>query len=154
MSENYRQAPRLVHKGKKLVNPTDRFWQLPQVLMSNIFNELNGKCGNQIKLMCLLIGTAGNGSFRVSTKWVLDQTGMDETGYKRARKELIERGWLIHEGGTLIVDFDRIWAEGMKLHCDETGEVYTGASVASNRTSVASNRTSVASSQKWEASCF
>ena len=154
MSENYRQAPRLVHKGKKLVNPTDRFWQLPQVLMSNIFNELNGKCGNQIKLMCLLIGTAGNGSFRVSTKWVLDQTGMDETGYKRARKELIERGWLIHENGTLIVDFDRIWAEGMKLHCDETGEVYTGASVASNRTSVASNRTSVASSQKWEASCF
>ena len=147
MSENYRQAPRLVHKGKKLVNPTDRFWQLPQVLMSNIFNELNGKCGNQIKLMCLLIGTAGNGSFRVSTKWVLEQTGMDETGYKRARKELIERGWLIHENGALTVDFDRIWAEGMKLHCDETGEVYTGASVASGRTSVAL-------SQKWEASCF
>ena len=154
MSENYKQAPRLIHSGKKFVNPNDRFWQLPQVLMSNIFNELNGKSGNQIKLMCLLIGTAGDCNFRVSTKWVLEQTGMDETGYKRARKELIERGWLIHENGTLTVDFDRIWAEGMKLHCDETGEVYTGASVASGPEVVASGRTSVASSQKWEASCF
>ena len=64
MSENYKQAPRLIHRGKKFVNPNDRFWQLPQVLMSNIFNELNGKSGNQIKLMCLLIGTAGYGNFR------------------------------------------------------------------------------------------
>lgn len=79
---------------------------------------------------------------------------MDETGYKRARKELIERGWLIHENGALTVDFDRIWAEGMKLHCDETGEVYTGALEASCPEMVASNRTSVASSQKWEASYF
>ena len=154
MSDNYRQAPRLIHRGKKFVNPTDRFWQLPQVLMSNIFNELNGKSGNQIKLMCLLIGTAGDGNFRVSTKWVLEQTGMDETGYKRARKELIKRGWLIHEDGKLTVDFDKIWAAGTKGYCNETGNVYTGVMETSCPEVVASGQTPVASSQKWEASGF
>ena len=48
----------------------------------------------------------------------------------------------------------QFWAEGMKLHCHETGELYTGAVEASCPEVVASNRTSVASSQKWEASCF
>lgn len=121
MSENYRQAPRLIHQGKKFVNHSNVFWSLPQVLMSNIFAELNGKCGNQIKLMCLLIGTLGDGSFRVSEKWVMEQTGMDETGYKRARAELVKRGWLIHRDGTLCVDFNRIWSGGAKLHSYECG---------------------------------
>ena len=127
MTENYRQAPRLIHRGKKFVNKGDVFWQLPQVLMSNVFNELSGKHGNQIKLMCLLLGTVGTGEFRVSEKWVMEQTGMDETGYKRARKQLVERGWLTHADGTICVNIDAIWAKGAKVYSYEDGIVYSGA---------------------------
>ena len=115
MAENYRQAPRLLHKGEKFINHNEQFWSLPQSLMSEVFWELNGKCGNQIKLMCLLIGTSGKGDFRVSEKWVLERTGMDETGYKRARKELIQRGWLSHDNGELRVHMDRIRERGVKI---------------------------------------
>jgi len=109
MSETYKQAPRLIHRGKKFQNQGRFFYQLPQSLMSNIFYELSGKHGNQIKLMCVLIGTAGDGSFRVSQRWIMEQTGMDESGYKRARKALADRGWITLDNGCIYVNFDAIW---------------------------------------------
>ena len=109
MSETYKQAPRLIHRGNKFQNQGRFFYQLPQSLMSNIFYELSGKHGNQIKLMCVLIGTAGDGSFRVSQRWIMEQTGMDEIGYKRARKALADRGWITLENGCIYVNFDAIW---------------------------------------------
>ena len=108
MSETYKQAPRLIHRGKKMENTQEYFYQLPQNLMSKIFYELDGKHGNQIKLMCVLIGTAGDGTFRVSRRWMMEQTGMDESGYTRARKALIDRGWLTLKDGILYVNFDAI----------------------------------------------
>ena len=108
MSETYKQAPRLIHRGNKFQNQGRFFYQLPQSLMCNIFYELNGKHGNQIKLMCVLIGTAGDGSFRVSQRWIMEQTGMDESGYTRARTALIKRGWLTLQDGILYVNFDAI----------------------------------------------
>lgn len=108
MSEAYKQAPRLIHRGKKMNNTYEYFYQLPQNLMRKIFYELDGKHGNQIKLMCVLIGTAGDGTFRVSRRWMMEQTGMDESGYTRARTALIKRGWLTLQDGILYVNFDAI----------------------------------------------
>lgn len=108
MAETYKQAPVLRHKGNKFISKRESYWQLPQGIMNQVFQDLNGKCGNQIKLMCLLLGTSGTGNFRVSEKWVLNQTGMDETGYKRARKELVKRGWLSLGNGELCVNIDKI----------------------------------------------
>lgn len=45
---NLRQAPKLYHTGKK---HQGNFYQLPQDLMDIVFNKLDGKCGNQIKLI-------------------------------------------------------------------------------------------------------
>jgi hypothetical protein len=56
------------------------------------------------------MGTAGNCGFRVSQKWITDLTGMDESGYKRARKALADMGWITHENGYIAVNFDAIWA--------------------------------------------
>ena len=109
MSDTYKQAPRMIHRGNKFQNQGRFFYQLPQSLMSNIFYELSGKHGNQIKLMCVLIGTAGDGSFRVSQRWIMEQTGMDESGYKRARKALADRGWITLDNGCIYVNFDAIW---------------------------------------------
>lgn len=100
-----RQAPKLYHSGKK---DKKDFYLLPKNLMDSIFNQLSGKQGNQIKLMCVLLGTLGDGSFRVSEKWICDRTGMEQSAYVRARAELIEKGWLSREGGNLYVQIENI----------------------------------------------
>lgn len=107
---NYLQAPTLIHKGKKLKGNTI-YWQLPQDLMAYVFNELDTKSGAQIKLMCLLLGTAGNGSFSVSEKFVTDTCNISEQGYKTARKALVNRGWITHDtkNQKIIVNIDMMY---------------------------------------------
>lgn len=102
---DFRQAPKLYHLGQKEKRD---FYLLPKNLMNPIFIQLNGKQGNQIKLISVLIGTAGDGSFSVSEKWICDRTGMDQSSYCRAHKALIDRGWLRLEKGKLLVDFRAI----------------------------------------------
>lgn len=98
---NYKQAPKLYHNKDQFKDKN--FYQLPQELMDYIFQQLDGKCGNQIKLMTVLLGTLGNGSFGVSEKWICDRTGMVQQTYSTARKALVERGWVYVEDGKLYV---------------------------------------------------
>ena len=44
------QAPRLIHQGKKFEKKTI-FYQTPQDLVDIILNNLEGKAGNQMKIM-------------------------------------------------------------------------------------------------------
>ncbi len=113
MTDNYRQAPMLVHRGSKTRFGNRNYYELPQELMRAVFNRLSGKHGNQLKLITVLMGTAGNYNFRVSQKWITDLTGMDESGYKRARKALAEMGWISHENNRIYVDFDKIWDDAL-----------------------------------------
>ena len=98
---NYKQAPKLYH-NKSSFN-SKNYYNLPQELMDCIFQQLDGKCGNQIKLMTVLLGTLGDGSFGVSEKWICDRTGMVQQTYSTARKALVERGWIYVEDGKLYV---------------------------------------------------
>ena len=116
---NLKQAPKLYHTGKK---HQGNFYQLPQDLMDIVFNKLDGKCGNQIKLMCVLLGTQGNGTFGVSEKWICERTGMVQQTYNKARKALIDRGWLKQENGKLFVLISFIYAEGTTSDCVENYE--------------------------------
>ena len=114
---NFKQAPKLYHSGKK---KQGIFYQLPQDLIDIVFNTLDGKNGNQIKLMCVLLGTQGNGSFGVSEKWICERTGMVQQTYNKARKALIDRGWLKLEEGKLFVLVSAIYAEGTTSNCVDT----------------------------------
>ena len=98
---NYKQAPKLYH-NKSSFN-SKNYYNLPQELMDQIFQQLDGKCGNQIKLMTVLLGTLGDGSFGVSEKWICERTGMVQQTYSNARKALVERGWIYVEDGKLYV---------------------------------------------------
>ena len=98
---NFKQAPKLYHN--KADFKYTNYYNLPQNLMDVIFQKLDGKCGNQIKLMTVLLGTLGDGSFGVSEKWICDRTGMIQQTYNTARKALIERGWIYLEEGKLYV---------------------------------------------------
>jgi hypothetical protein len=107
MSE-YHQAPAVYHCGTKILPGRDNTYALSSSLLKTIFNQLNGKCGNQLKLITLLMGVPGSGQYRLSQKEIMTMTCMDESGYKRARKALIDLGWITHRDGMIQVHFDKI----------------------------------------------
>ena len=98
---NYKQAPKLYHNKSNFTSKN--YYNLPQELMDCIFQQLDGKCGNQIKLMTVLLGTLGDGSFGVSEAWICERTGMVQQTYSTARKALVERGWIFVEDSKLYV---------------------------------------------------
>lgn len=92
----------LQHNGEKIDGV---FWQLPQDLMTIIFNTL-GNSSAQIRLMCYLIGTKDN--FDLNSKEIQKRTGLNHASYLRARKGLEERGWIEIRSGKLIIHYDKI----------------------------------------------
>ena len=132
------QAPRLIHKGKKFIEKIP-FYQVPQDLMDIILHKLDGKSGNQMKIMWVLLGSAGDGSFKISEKWICERTGMSQPAYIRARKALIERGWLRLEKGCIYLLIDEIRAQGIT---SDYGSGITSSSVgitSSNALGITSN---------------
>ena len=98
---NYRKAPKLIHNGSK---PEGLFYQLPQNMVSNIFQKFDGKCGNQIKLLLVMLGTKGDGTFRLSEKWIMQQTGMTKSNYHRTMDILEEKGYVTRGNGKVILN--------------------------------------------------
>lgn len=134
------QAPRLIHQGKKFIEKIP-FYQVPQDLMDIILHKLDGKSGNQMKIMWVLLGSAGDGSFRISEKWICERTGMSQPAYIRARKALIERGWLRLEKGCIYLLLDEIRAQGTTSSCVPncgTTSGFTGTT-SSNALGITSN---------------
>lgn len=98
---NLRQAPKLYHNKQDYKDKV--FYNLPQELMDCVFTQLDGRSGNQIKLMCVLLGTLGDGSFGVSEAWICDRTGMVQQTYSTARRSLVKRGWIYVEDSKIYV---------------------------------------------------
>lgn len=92
----------LQHNGEKMDGV---FWQLPQDLMTIIFNTL-GNSSAQIRLMCYLIGTKDG--FDLNSKEIQKRTGLNHASYLRARKGLEERGWIEIHNGKLIIHYNKI----------------------------------------------
>lgn len=98
---NYRKAPRLIHNGSK---SKGLFYQLPQNMVENIFQNFDDKCGNQIKLLIALLGNKGDGSFRLSEEWITQHTGMSKSNYHRTMDSLVEKGYVTRENGRVILN--------------------------------------------------
>lgn len=103
---NYNQAPKLYHLKNNF--KTTNFYQLPQGVMDKVFQNISGREGNLIKLITVLLGTLGNGSFGVSEAWICERTGMSHETYIRARQALCDKGWIYREDGKLYVLVDAI----------------------------------------------
>ena len=106
--ENYRRAPKLYHVGSKAATNNESVSIIPKHIYDAIFNSIDGKCGNQIKLILTLLGTIGDGSFGVSEAWILKSCGFSHTSYIRARKELVKMGWVTLTKGNLSVIINNI----------------------------------------------
>ena len=88
---NYRKAPKLYHDIDKSKLDNGMFISVPQKILRVLFTNLDGKCGNQIKLIMMLVGTIGNGKFAISEKWIMDMCGFSQPCYIRARQELVKK---------------------------------------------------------------
>ena len=115
MPNNYLQAPILKSYGEKSRNNKWGKAIRTHELESIIFRGIPGKCGAQLKLMLFFTGNATDGSFAVAEQTVIDRCGISESTYKKARKALVEKGWIIHNAGSgqnageIIVDYDAIY---------------------------------------------
>ena len=107
-------APKLRHT-KDADYSNVNFYKLPQPLMDDIFLCLNGKCGNQIKIMCVLLGTLGNGTFGVSDEWIRQRTNMEQQAYSKSRLILVKKGWIEVNGNFLTLRLDVIRAEAEEI---------------------------------------
>ena len=109
MSENFRQAPRLYVEGRKCKGDGTDYY-LPGDIMDIIFQEFDGKNGNAIKLMVVLIGTRGDGSFRITEQFIQNRTGMTKSNYHRTRNVLAEKGFIYVGENSITVNLDNIRA--------------------------------------------
>lgn len=63
------------------------------------------------KVMMFLTGNAPE-KFRVSEKIIMERCNISESGYKHARKKLVEMGWIEHKPSQYIqVNFDKIYSD-------------------------------------------
>ncbi len=112
MNNTFRAAPILCFSEPKDSRcGSDNFYMLPQELMTAVMAGITGNCLNQLKLMVLLLGTKEG--FSLSEEFVLQRLRITQQAYLKARKALIEKGWLILEKKPhrLIVNMDKIWED-------------------------------------------
>ena len=102
---NLKTAPKLYHEGKKV---DGWFYWLPQKQMDVLFEMLDGKKGNMIKLMIILMGTFGDGSFGISEKWICNRTGMTKQNYHRSMKELAKMGLVSLQEKKIILNLNAL----------------------------------------------
>lgn len=101
---NYNQAPILKFDIPK--EKGTNYYELPQKLMDIIFKKL-GNSSAQLKIMIVLIGTKPG--FAVSEQWMLERTGLSQPSYIKARKALIDIGWItLEKRETIKVNFEAI----------------------------------------------
>lgn len=81
---------------------------------SELFSAVNILLsGNEAKVLLVLIGCKGDGSFSPSIKYMLNMTGISQTSnYYRARKQLETKGYITtDEKGNLYIDTQKILSE-------------------------------------------
>lgn len=110
LPNNFRNAPILKYTEQKDSRcGSDNFYLLPQDLMDAVMAGLHGNAMNQLKLMIILLGTREG--FSLTEEYMLERMKVDQQAYLRARKALINKGWLKKEKGEIIVDIAAIWED-------------------------------------------
>ena len=98
------------------------FYQTPSVLTNFIMNYINGNCGNQLKLMWVLMGSAEN--FGISEKTIIQRTGMTQQAYCNARKALNEAGIINYNPSehTITIDYNYLWHMAEQYYKDNVDD--------------------------------
>ena len=119
-------APKITYDGDKFDfhkggETGYEFCQIPNRLLSFVMNEIQGNCGNRLKLIIFLMG-CGEG-FEIHEKTILKRTGMSQSAYSEARKWLNDEGFITYHPSTsnptLKVNFAYMWSI---IHSNELEE--------------------------------
>lgn len=113
---NVQQAPILSSRGEKFQNESNKSimgWKLKEI----IYNNLGERDFAMWKIMDFLITNAseqeclskGKEPFRVVEKTICERVKISESGYKTARKKLVDKGWIEHKNGRITVLYDNIY---------------------------------------------
>ena len=92
------------------------FGQIPSLLRRYVWNNLDGRQGNLIKILELFM-MQKPGAFRVSKEWVTKETGMAPNKYYEARQKLQDLGFIFYEAETetIYVRYDYLWEQTFKM---------------------------------------
>ena len=142
----FEQSPELKHNGTKDQSPHG--WG-KAIRTHELEAAINGCLGQKdfamAKIMLFLTGNAEG--FRVSERTILERCNISESGYKKARKKLMEKQWIFHKPGEFIqVNFNKIFSDYRALEAGCPQEPSQNAvSVAGTKT--VSNPSEVSSVQ-------
>lgn len=121
---NLRQAPELCSIGEKNreTNSIKGKAIRTHLLETIIMNGLGERDMAQLKIMLFLTGNAANSGYKIAEKTICERCKISESGYKKARKALVELGWIKHENGSITVDYDAIYssANGVEGFTEDT----------------------------------
>ena len=122
----FEQSPVLKYNGEKFKSPHG--WG-KAIRTHELEAAINCCLGEKefamAKIMYFLTGNAEG--FRVSEKTILDRCNISESGYKKARKKLIEKQWIFHKPGEYIqVNFNKIYSDYKALQERGTQETSQG----------------------------
>ena len=113
--EYFAQSPKIIYSGEKLQSP----YGWGKAIRTHELEAAINCCLGQkdmamLKIMYFLTGNAEG--FAVSEKTILERCNISESGYKNARKKLIEKDWIFHKQGEYIqVNFNKIFSDYNKL---------------------------------------
>lgn len=100
----YQNAPQVFHAKED--NP-----KAFAIYPLNLLEAIHKTCkGNEAKVLLVLLGCKGDGSFSPSTQYMCRMTGISKPNhYFETRKKLEKKGFVeTDENGNLYIDIDRI----------------------------------------------
>ena len=111
-------APRIKSDGDKFNGHKAgekyyEFSQIPNRLLSYVMRNIEGNCGNRLKLMIFLMG-CGEG-FEIHERTILNRTGMSQSAYSQARDWLDKNGFITYKkscsNAIIKVNYAYMWSE-------------------------------------------
>lgn len=119
-------APKIKFDGEKFDGNKSgevgyEFTQIPNRILSYVMRNIDGKCGNRLKLMIFLMGCGEN--FEIHEKTVLKRTGMSQASYSQAREWLDKNGFITYkkscENAIIKINYAYMWSEIRQEEQDE-----------------------------------
>jgi transcription initiation factor IIE alpha subunit len=81
---------------------------IPLDILKVVCKTFGDEEGNEIKLVFSLVLERGDGSVRITERWIKKHTGMSTEEYDKAICHLCDLGWVTYNDDNLTLNFDKI----------------------------------------------
>ena len=102
-----RVTPRLYDEASKIEG---NYHRVPWKLMDAVCQVIGFRNGADMKLLLVLLGTKGDGTFYLGNECIRERTGLSKAQYYATRRRLMAAGYMKKRGRDYVVDVDAILA--------------------------------------------